>query len=98
MTGSAGGTASVAAAAASDFGTETVCGRKLRTSFSSDDNRAAKSSRLRFVLFALASATNGRAIIAISRPMMKRIRSSICLLGLTEYSALLERITALRGG
>jgi hypothetical protein len=41
------------------------------------------------VLFALASATKGRTRIAISRPIMSRTKSSICLLGLTEYSALL---------
>ena len=57
------GTASIAATATSGCGAGTTSGRKLRTSFSSEDNRVTKSSTPRFALFALASATNGRMII-----------------------------------
>ena len=79
VVGTGGGTAFTATTAASDFGAGVVCRPKLRTSFSSDENRVAKSSRPRFALFALASATNGRTQIAINRPTTMRIRSSICL-------------------
>ena len=82
MIGSGGGTASIAPTAFSGLGAGTACGRKLRTWFSSDDNRAARSSTPRFAVFALASATNGRTKIAIKRPMSNRIKSSICLWGL----------------
>src|SRR5206468_3021840 len=68
-----------AASGASDLTAETIRGCKPRTWFSSDDNRVAKSSKPRFALFALASATNGRMQIAINRPTTMRIRSSICL-------------------
>ena len=93
--GTAKGTVSIAATATSGCRAGTTSGRKLRTSFSSDDNRVTKSSTARFALFALPSATDGRTMIAINRPMMNRARSSICLLGLTEYPAFLQRITAL---
>src|SRR4029450_2997984 len=94
--GTGDGAVSIAATATSGCRAGTTSGRKFHTSFSSDDNRVAKLSTLRFALFALASATNGRTILAINRPMMSRTRSSICLSGLTEYPALLQRITALR--
>src|SRR6267143_1767355 len=93
--GTTNGTVSIAATATSGCGAWTTSGRKLRTSFSSEDNRVTKSSTPRFALFALASATNGRTMIAINRPVMNKTRSSICLLGLTEYAALLQMITAL---
>jgi len=61
------------------FRAEVVCRPKLRTSFSSDDNRVAKSLRPRFALFALASANKWQdAKSRSNRPMTMRIRSSIC--------------------
>jgi hypothetical protein len=86
--GNGGETVSIAVTADSNFEAEMAGDRKLRTSFSSDDSRAAKSSRSRFALFALASATKGRTTIAINREMINSISGSICL----------ERITALRDG
>ena len=80
MVGSGGGMASAVASTASDFGTGTGCRRKLRTSFSRDESRVTRSSTPRFTVFAFASATNGRMKITINRPMMNRIKSSICLL------------------
>ena len=76
-----GGTASTigagAATGAPGCTAETVCGRKLRSSFSTDDNRLPRSSMTRFALVTFASATNGRTRIAMARPIMRKPRNSI---------------------
>src|SRR5439155_7373396 len=70
---------------------ETACGRKLRNSFSRDDNRLVRSARPCFALFAFASATNGRMRIAIQKPIMRKPRNSIGCWGLAGLLRLCDR-------
>ena len=80
-----------AATGASGCTAETVCGRKLRSSFSRDDNRLARSSTPRFALFAFASATNGRTRIAMRKPIIRKPRNSIGCWGLAGSLRLCDR-------
>ena len=95
IAGIVGGTASTlgsgAATGVSGCTAETVCGRKLRNSLSSDDNRLARSVTPRFARFAFASATNGRTKIAMRRPIRRRIRNSIGCWGLAGSLRLCDR-------
>jgi hypothetical protein len=86
IAGIGGGPASTFGSGAATGGSgctvETVCGRKLRSSFSSDDNRFTTSSTPRFARFAFASATNGRTRIAMRKPITRNPKNSIGCWGL----------------
>src|SRR5438046_8079955 len=87
VTGSGGGIAGEGDTGAPGFAREALC-RRVRRSSSTDESRASKSSTVRFAAFALAIATNGSTTIKIKKAMRRRIRGSICLLDLAEYSGL----------
>jgi len=90
VAGIGAGTASTlgsgASTGASGCTAEAVCGRKLRNSFSRDDNRLARSSTPRFAFFAFASATNGRTRTAMRKPITRKPRNSIGCWGWLDHS------------
>src|SRR4029077_12312734 len=95
IAGIGGGTVSTlvsgASTGASGCTAETVRGRKLRNSFSRDDNRLARSATPRFARFTFASATNGRTRIAIQKPIIRKPRNSIGCWGLAGLLRLCDR-------